>query len=119
MKGECVLSGLCLFETFFGLFFCGEARVVLKCPIIASLLPVRHARGNGDVKTFRFPLMRMLCITSFLPVEKLQTRRFSFDLVVILQIVYDRNTGRPRGFGFISFSTEDGLNKAMEQNGTV
>ena len=36
MNGECVLSGLCLFETFFGLFFCGEARVVLKCPIIAS-----------------------------------------------------------------------------------
>lgn len=66
---------------FCALFFCGEDRIVLKCPIIASLLPVRHTRGSGDVKTFLFLLMRMLCITSFLPVEKLQIRRFSFDFV--------------------------------------
>ena len=33
--------------------------------------------------------------------------------------MYDRETGRPRGFGFISFSTEEGMNNAMEMNGTV
>lgn len=71
------------------------------------------------MKTFLSLLMRMLSITSFLPVEKLQIRRFSFSFMIIAQIVYDRNTGRPRGFGFISFSTEDGLNKAMEQSGSV
>ncbi|CAI5438138.1 unnamed protein product [Caenorhabditis angaria] len=36
-----------------------------------------------------------------------------------VRIVFDRETGRPKGFGFCEFSDEQGAQKAVEQlNGT-
>ena len=33
------------------------------------------------------------------------------------KILYNRESGRSRGFGFVSFRSEEGLTKALEKNG--
>ena len=35
--------------------------------------------------------------------------------VVGVRLVYDRETGRPRGFGFCEFDTESSMNNAIQQ----
>ncbi len=34
-----------------------------------------------------------------------------------LAMIMDRDTGRPKGFGFITFTTQEAAEKALEQNG--
>ena len=34
-----------------------------------------------------------------------------------MKILYNRESGRSRGFGFVSFRSEEGLTKALEMNG--
>ena len=34
-----------------------------------------------------------------------------------LSLIMDRDTGRPKGFGFITFVTQQAAEKALEQNG--
>jgi RNA-binding protein Musashi len=36
-----------------------------------------------------------------------------FGRVVDANLMMDRNTGRPRGFGFITFENKDGVQKAL------
>ena len=34
-----------------------------------------------------------------------------------LALIMDRDTGRPKGFGFVTFATQAAAEKALEQNG--
>ena len=38
--------------------------------------------------------------------------------IVEAKVINDRETGRSRGFGFVTFTSGDALSKAMERNGT-
>lgn len=41
----------------------------------------------------------------------------SYGDIENLSLITDRDTGRPKGFGFITFSTQQAAEKALEQNG--
>ena len=41
----------------------------------------------------------------------------SYGDISQLALIMDRDTGRPKGFGFITFATQQAAEKALEQNG--
>src|SRR5579871_3359427 len=41
----------------------------------------------------------------------------SYGEISQLSLIMDRDTGRPKGFGFITFATQQAAEKALEQNG--
>ena len=50
-------------------------------------------------------------------VEKLRTPTYVYFTSYEWKVVYDRSTGRSRGFGFITFTSEDSMNRAIGMNG--
>jgi RNA recognition motif-containing protein len=41
----------------------------------------------------------------------------SYGEISQLSLIMDRDTGRPKGFGFITFASQQAAEKALEQNG--
>jgi len=41
----------------------------------------------------------------------------SYGDISQLSLIMDRDTGRPKGFGFITFASQQAAEKALEQNG--
>jgi len=52
-------------------------------------------------------------------VEESQLREIfaQYGEISDLAMIMDRDTGRPKGFGFITFATQEAAEKALEQNG--
>ncbi|MDA1354559.1 MAG: RNA-binding protein [bacterium] len=50
--------------------------------------------------------------------ESLEEHFAQFGSVAETIIISDRETGRSRGFGFVSFETEDGMNTAIKADGS-
>ncbi|KAH0467945.1 hypothetical protein IEQ34_002978 [Dendrobium chrysotoxum] len=100
-----------------GATFCCGARY--RCPLIGSLnpciLPFQHVFSRGIAsKLFVGGL-------SFYTSEDTLTEAFSkFGQVVEAKIVMDRVSDRPKGFGFVTFASEDDAQNALERmNGKV
>jgi RNA recognition motif-containing protein len=49
--------------------------------------------------------------------EQLRGIFASYGEISQLNLIMDRDTGRPKGFGFITFATQQAAEKALEQNG--
>lgn len=49
--------------------------------------------------------------------EALQDLFSEYGEVVEAKVITDRETGRSRGFGFVTFSTEEAAKKSLELNG--
>lgn len=50
--------------------------------------------------------------------EEALTNLFSqFGTVTSVVLIKDRETGKPKGFGFVEFSTEDAANNALQLDG--
>jgi len=52
-------------------------------------------------------------------VDEAQLRELfaSYGEISELALIMDRDTGRPKGFGFITFADQQSAEKALEQNG--
>ena len=48
--------------------------------------------------------------------EKFRQYFESYGNVTDVVVMYDQNTGRPRGFGFISFDTEDAVDRVLHKS---
>jgi len=46
--------------------------------------------------------------------EELRSAFEECGIVISAQVITDRNTGRPRGFGFVEMESEDAANAAIE-----
>lgn len=49
--------------------------------------------------------------------EQLRGRFSTYGDIEDLALIMDRETGRPKGFAFITFATQQAAEKALEQNG--
>ncbi len=49
--------------------------------------------------------------------EQLQAIFGQYGEISELSLIMDRDTGRPKGFGFITFASQQAAEKALEQNG--
>ncbi|KAI3460980.1 hypothetical protein Pfo_017643 [Paulownia fortunei] len=75
-----------------------------------------NAGGNfGGSENLKTKKIFVGGLPSTLTEEEFREYFQDYDNVTDVVIMYDQNTGRPRGFGFITFTTEDAVDRVLQK----
>lgn len=78
--------------------------------------PANAGRGFGGPGHYRSKKIFVGGLPSTLTDDQFRQYFEKYGDVTDAVIMFDQNTNRPRGFGFISFDTEDAVDRVMEKN---
>ncbi|KAG2721993.1 hypothetical protein I3843_02G093200 [Carya illinoinensis] len=74
------------------------------------------ARSSGGGGTFRTKKIFVGGLPATLSEEGFRQHFETYGHVTDVVVMYDQNTGRPRGFGFITFDTEEAVDRVLHKN---
>ncbi|XP_011041422.1 PREDICTED: heterogeneous nuclear ribonucleoprotein 1-like [Populus euphratica] len=77
-----------------------------------SLNPARNTSGGGNIRTKKIFVGGL---PPTLTEDGFRQYFEAFGFVTDVVIMYDQSTQRPRGFGFISFDTEDAVDRVLQR----
>lgn len=75
-----------------------------------------NARNYGGGGSFRTKKIFVGGLPATLSEEGFRQYFEAYGHVTDVVVMYDQNTGRPRGFGFITFDTEEAVDKVLHKN---
>ncbi|KAJ6313184.1 hypothetical protein OIU77_014647 [Salix suchowensis] len=81
-------------------------------PRSGNLNPARNTNGGGNIRTKKIFVGGL---PPTLTEDGFRQYFEAFGFVTDVVIMYDQSTQRPRGFGFISFDTEDAVDRVLQR----